>query len=114
MDTVQWIKTLESRVLGNGQARFGGGPGEKDWKQHLACGLSYFVILHPEKEMLDKAAEILQNKGITPVEKVHIVGRPAAAIVDYADKNGIDVIVLGNVSSKILERADIPVLIIKG
>jgi AI2M/AI1M-like HNH endonuclease/type II intron maturase len=44
MDTVQWIKTLESRVLGNGQARFGGGPGEKDWKQHLACGLSYFLL----------------------------------------------------------------------
>jgi hypothetical protein len=60
MDTVQWIKTLESRVLGNGQARFGGGPGEKDWKQHLACGLSYFVVLHPTEDGVIKARAILE------------------------------------------------------
>lgn len=29
---------------GNSQAAFGGGPGEKGWQQHLACGLSYFAL----------------------------------------------------------------------
>lgn len=34
-------KTLESRMIGNGHVRFGGGPREKGWKQHLASGLPY-------------------------------------------------------------------------
>ena len=37
-------KTLESDVFGNLHASFGGGPGEKGWKQHLACGLPYFAL----------------------------------------------------------------------
>src|SRR5579871_4523857 len=37
-------QTLESAVLGNLQAAFGGGPGEKGWLQSLACGLSYFLL----------------------------------------------------------------------
>jgi len=37
-------QTLESAVLGNLQAAFGGGPGEKGWSQYLACGLSYFLL----------------------------------------------------------------------
>jgi RNA-directed DNA polymerase len=52
----RWIEALESVVPGNSQAAFGGGPGEKGWKQYLACGLSYFVLFHSDKAVLDQAA----------------------------------------------------------
>src|SRR5581483_7997220 len=54
-------KTLESDVFGNLHASFGGGPGEKGWKQHLACGLPYFALAFigpkPEAEEIKQRLE---------------------------------------------------------
>jgi len=46
-------------VPGNSHAAFGGGPGEKDWKQHLACGLSYFVCFCETREDAEQVQKIL-------------------------------------------------------
>lgn len=51
-------QALESEVFGNGHASFGGGPGEKGWQQHLACGLSYFIT-GVSKELLEQEAKPL-------------------------------------------------------
>ncbi len=56
-------------MFGNGHASFGGGPGEKGWQQYLACGLSYFVIVHSKLEELQKVSEKvtrwLEDLGLT-------------------------------------------------
>src|SRR5579871_3413143 len=52
-------QTLESAVLGNLQAAFGGGPGEKGWLQSLACGLSYFIVTAASTELLEQEVKPL-------------------------------------------------------
>ena len=81
---------------------------------------------HVSQEMLDKAAKILEEKGITSIEKLSLCGKPAPVILDYAERNSIDLIVmgslgkkdvatllLGSTSAKVTERSEVPVLVIK-
>jgi len=65
-------------VFGNLQASFGGGPGEKGWNQHLACGLPYFICFCETREDAETVQEILtvwlKERGLTfSTEKTRIV-----------------------------------------
>ena len=49
------------------------------------------------KDVVGKAAAIAQAAGFAAAETIQALGRdPAAVIVDYAEKNGFDHIVVGN------------------
>ena len=63
------------------------------------------------QDILDRASDILQKQGITCTEKISLSGRPKDIIPDYAEKNSIDLLVLGRANTKILEKAEIPVLV---
>lgn len=78
------------------------------------------------QEILNNVSKILEEKGIFCEKKITLMGDPCNTIIDYAEKNSIDVIVLGahsrkeisllltgSVNLKICEKSEIPVLIIK-
>jgi nucleotide-binding universal stress UspA family protein len=82
-------------------------------------------ILEDSAEIiLDGAQEKLEQAGISGAERAYIVGDEASMIVDYAEQNGIDLIVLGHrglnpggdllgsVARKILNTTDLPCLVV--
>ncbi len=61
--------------------RFGGGPWEKDWKQHLACGLPNKNLTDAVTSILSQQRPQLQRSGDSPpvdVELAACVEQPAA------------------------------------
>ena len=75
---------------------------------------------------INQAKSKAQNQGIKDIEGVVLEGDPATAIIEYAGKNGVDLIVtgsrglstfkriiLGSVSTKLVQEAKIPVLVVK-
>ncbi|MBM7662005.1 nucleotide-binding universal stress UspA family protein [Bacillus mesophilus] len=82
-------------------------------------------VLGVRKERVKEIETIAKNAGVTYVlEMLH--GEPGPTIVDYANKQGFDVLVigsrglnglqefvLGSVSHKVAKRANCPVLIVK-
>ncbi|NOZ25598.1 MAG: universal stress protein [Nitrospirae bacterium] len=86
------------------------------------------------KEMLDKKAEkiltyykkLLEDNGLSGVSTLAKIGHPAEEILNTVSEEGIEMIVIGSrgkrfepllmgsVSREVLEKADIPVLVIKG
>ncbi len=85
------------------------------------------------KEALDKKAEkilnhykhALEEKGVTGIKTVVKGGHPADEILKTADEEGVDMIIIGSrgkrtshifmgsVSREVVDRAEIPVLIVK-
>ncbi|ABP96148.1 MULTISPECIES: universal stress protein [Metallosphaera] len=74
---------------------------------------------------IESAKKIADQAGVK-AEGVIVEGDPATAIMDYASKNGVDLIVtgsrglstikrmfLGSVSSRIIHEAKMPVLVVK-
>jgi len=85
-----------------------------------------------QKEYYDASEELLQEARSllsslpNPTKAVQEDGQPAEAILEYAEKNGIDLIVigsrglgnirsfvLGSVSHNVVQHAKIPVLVVK-
>lgn len=67
-----------------------------------------------------------QSQGVKDVEGIVLEGDPAAAVLEYAGKNGVDLIIvgsrglstfkriiLGSVSTKLVQEAKMPVLVVK-
>jgi nucleotide-binding universal stress UspA family protein len=82
-------------------------------------------ILEDSAEIiLDDALEKLAQAGIPSAERAYLMGDEASVIADYAEKNGIDLIVLGHrglnpggellgsVARKILNTTDITCLVV--
>ncbi|BFI73915.1 universal stress protein [Sulfolobus sp. S-194] len=83
-------------------------------------------VYNKAKSDIDNAKAKAQNQGVKDVEGVVLEGDPATAILEYAGKNGVDLIVtgsrglstfkriiLGSVSTKLVQEAKIPVLVVK-
>ncbi|MDT7875858.1 MAG: universal stress protein [Sulfolobaceae archaeon] len=83
-------------------------------------------VYNKAKNDVDSAKSKAQQQGVKEVESVVLEGDPATAILEYASKNGVDLIVtgsrglstfkriiLGSVSTKIVQDSKIPVLVIK-
>ncbi len=81
---------------------------------------------HVSGETLDEIAEILEKKGISKIKKVSKIDDPASSIINYAEQNSIDLIVigphgrkdlsslfLGGTSMKVAEKSEIPILLVK-
>ena len=75
---------------------------------------------------VNQAKSKAQTQGVKDVEGVVLEGDPATAILEYAGKNGVDLIVtgsrglstfkrliLGSVSTKLVQEAKVPVLVVK-
>ncbi len=78
------------------------------------------------REYLDRVAASAQEQGI-PVQMVVIGGRPHYQIIQYAETNQVDLIVmctrgqsglgrwlLGSVSDRVVRGANVPVLMVRG
>ncbi|BFH74554.1 universal stress protein [Sulfurisphaera javensis] len=83
-------------------------------------------VYNKAKSDIDNAKSKAQTQGVKEVEGVVLEGDPATAILEYAGKNGIDLIVtgsrglstfkrliLGSVSTKLVQEAKVPVLVVK-
>ena len=83
-------------------------------------------VYNKAKSDVESAKSKAQQQGVKEVEAVVLEGDPATAILEYASKNGVDLIVtgsrglstfkriiLGSVSTKIVQDSKIPVLVIK-
>ncbi|BCU71426.1 universal stress protein [Stygiolobus caldivivus] len=83
-------------------------------------------VYNKAKTDVENAKAKAQQNGVKEVEAVVLEGDPATAILEYASKNGSDLIVtgsrglstfkriiLGSVSTKIVEDAKTPVLVVK-
>lgn len=79
-------------------------------------------LLKVSDNILDKAAELLTDYNIT---KVSLMGTPYKDIVEYAEKENLDMIVMtrmglsglqrylvGSVTSKVISNTSVPVLIV--
>lgn len=77
-------------------------------------------------KILDNTANILKKNDINCERKISLTGTPVTVILDYAEKNSIDIIALGShgkkdvslllmgsTSTKIAEKSEIPLIIIK-
>jgi nucleotide-binding universal stress UspA family protein len=86
---------------------------------------SRMEILEDSAEIiLDNAQEKLKEAGISGAERAYLIGDEATMIADYAEQNGIDLIVLGHrglnpggellgsVARKILNTTDITCLVV--
>ena len=62
--------------------------------------------------ILDDAVEHAADQG-REVDTVRVTDRPARAIVDYADEEGVDHIVLGSVAENVVRRAPCPVTVVR-
>lgn len=82
-------------------------------------------VYNKAKSDIENAKSIAKDKGIN-AEGVVLEGDPATAILEYASKNNVDLIVtgsrglstlkrifLGSVSTRIVQEAKIPVLVVK-
>lgn len=76
------------------------------------------------KEYLSKVAKSLQKEGIT-AKGIVLEGKPADAILDYAEKNDVDLIIMsthgrsgpsrwafGSVAEKVIRSAAVPIIIV--
>src|SRR6266852_6525803 len=79
------IEALESVVPGNSQAAFGGGPGEKGWKQYLACGLSYFGLAFTGPKV--EAEEIKRQLSIFLREELGLTLSPEKTLITHARRD---------------------------
>ena len=83
-------------------------------------------VYNKAKSDVENAKAKAQQQGVKDVESVVLEGDPATAILEYASKNGVDLIVtgsrglstfkriiLGSVSTKIVQDAKVPVLVVK-
>jgi nucleotide-binding universal stress UspA family protein len=83
-------------------------------------------LFDPSRNYLAKTASKLIAKGINVKTEALEANRPASAIIDYAQKNGMDLIVMathghsgfkklmpGNVAFGVLHESDVPVLLIR-
>ena len=83
------------------------------------------VLLQKRKQRLESTEKILKDKAVPYTIQV-IKGEPCPAIVEYANKHGFDIVVigsrglnslqemvLGSVSHKVAKRANCPVMIVK-
>ncbi len=83
-------------------------------------------LMATSRKYLAKVASQLRSKGIKVTTKALEANRPAYTIMDYAQKNGMDLIVmathghtgfkkllLGSVASGVLNQSSIPVLLIR-
>lgn len=83
-------------------------------------------VYNKAKSDIDNAKSKAQSQGVKEVDGVVLEGDPAAAILEYAGKNGVDLIItgsrglstfkrliLGSVSTKLVQEAKVPVLVIK-
>jgi nucleotide-binding universal stress UspA family protein len=86
---------------------------------------SRMEILEDSAEIfLDNAREKLEQAGISSTERAYLIGDEATTIADYAERNGIDLIVLGHrglnpggellgsVARKLLNSTDITCLVV--
>jgi len=74
--------------------------------------------------ILDNAQEKLDQAGLVGAKRAYLVGDPASTIANYAEENGIDLIVLGHrglnpggdllgsVARKLLNTTDLPCLVV--
>lgn len=82
-------------------------------------------VYNKAKADIEDAKKVAQNKGVN-AEGIVLEGDPATAVLEYASKNNVDLIVtgsrglstlkrifLGSVSSRIVQEAKIPVLVVK-
>ena len=82
-------------------------------------------ILEESAEIiLENALEKLQEAGISGAERAYLIGDEASMVADYAEQNGIDLIVLGHrglnpggellgsVARKVLNTTDITCLVV--
>ncbi|MFC7153908.1 universal stress protein [Halomarina halobia] len=85
----------------------------------------YETVRERAEERLAEARERAESRGAT-VETVIETGRPAATIVDYAEKNGVDGIVmgshgrrgvsrllLGSVAEAVVRHSSVPVTVVR-
>ncbi len=85
----------------------------------------YDTIRTKDEDDLEKEVKSLKNDGYN-AKGVLLEGSPADAIMEYANKNGVDMIVvgsrglstfrsmlLGSVSAKLVHESKIPVLVVK-
>jgi len=83
-------------------------------------------VYNKAKTDVENAKSKAQQHGVKEVDAVVLEGDPATAILEYAAKNGSDLIItgsrglstfkriiLGSVSTKIVEDAKVPVLVVK-
>jgi nucleotide-binding universal stress UspA family protein len=86
---------------------------------------SRMEILEDSAEIiLDNAQEKLDQAGLLGAKRAYLVGDPASTIADYAEENGIDLIVLGHrglnpggellgtAASKLMNITDIACLVV--
>ncbi|WP_435348856.1 universal stress protein [Haloarchaeobius sp. HRN-SO-5] len=79
------------------------------------------------KEALESVIERAEAAGVSSVQASALSGRPHRAIVDYADENDVDCIVMGthgrggvsrvlvgSVTERVVRLSDVPVLSVKG
>lgn len=100
-------------------ASFSGVPTEGTWE-----GVS--TALEQEgNEALEAVEEAAENRDVT-VEKVRLEGRPSRRIVEYADENdcdlivmgthgrgGLDRLLLGSVAERVVRAASVPVMTVQ-
>ena len=83
-------------------------------------------IYEKARRDVNEGQELAKSLGVTDVEGQVLEGDPATSIIEFASKNGADLIVtgsrglstfkrvlLGSVSSKIVQESRIPVLVVK-
>ena len=83
-------------------------------------------IYEKARRDVNEGQELAKSLGVTDVEGQVLEGDPATSIIEFASKNGADLIVtgsrglstfkrvlLGSVSTKIVQESRIPVLVVK-
>ena len=82
------------------------------------------ILQESAEIILENALEKLQEAGISGAERAYLIGDEASMVADYAEQNGIDLIVLGHrglnpggellgsVARKILNTTDITCLVV--
>ncbi len=77
------------------------------------------------RKVLDYYKKALEDKGVDDIKTLSVIGHPAEVILDIAEEEGVDMIVLGSrgkrykplmmgsVSREVANHAPIPVLLIK-
>jgi nucleotide-binding universal stress UspA family protein len=96
-------------------------PEDLEWEEEM-----YARFRELGEEAVSYVEETAKNAGLG-VETILLEGHPAEEIVEFAEKNGIDLIIvgslgksgierflLGSVSEKVVRNAKVPVLVVRG
>jgi len=88
--------------------------------------MMYELLQKEANEITASVGEIAQKEGI-PFEAVILEGHPGTEIVDFADKQGMDLIImgtlgkrgldhflLGSVAENVIRNSRVPVLVVRG